>query len=163
MCLLAAIASSYNFPRAKATEWLEEQGFLHALTRMERLHLDGDRATEEVLHRQEDALYGLMFGLSLVMSLDPAKPCPGNLPLLLPNLKVMQTAGNARSNSRLRPVEEILAMADLYYCLHWGARQMELEGRTHPTHLPIWVIEERRRALEWVLGNCEWDDPNLDT
>jgi len=49
------------------------------------------------------------------------------------------------------------------YCMHWAARQSELEGT--PLALPIdtRAVCERRYALEWLTSSADWDDIELDT
>ncbi len=58
---------------------------------------------------------------------------------------------------------EILKQADFHYCLHWLMRNNYFE--TLETNLcpRIDVIIERRKALEWILSNNDWDNISLDT
>lgn len=59
----------------------------------------------------------------------------------------------------LRPVEEIAAKLDLFFCAHWAAREQELPEALEPSAIP-----QRRCALEWYLvADAEWDDVKLDT
>ncbi len=65
--------------------------------------------------------------------------------------------------ARLRSDDQIVSAADLAYCLHWAIRQSELEGKRPPGKVPPYVVVERRRALEWLLSDEDWDDVPLDT
>ncbi|MDR3072382.1 MAG: DUF4272 domain-containing protein [Clostridiales Family XIII bacterium] len=66
---------------------------------------------------------------------------------------------------KLRSVEKILDMLDLYYCYHWACRQKRL----HPDISSIGklneeVVMERRKALEWLIREeQDWDEIPLDT
>jgi hypothetical protein len=68
------------------------------------------------------------------------------------------------SESKRRAPEEILDMADFYYRLHWAAIDLRLKGKKSGL-LNEEVIQERHRALNWLIGylNQEWDDVTTDT
>lgn len=55
--------------------------------------------------------------------------------------------------AKLRDIEEILDMLDLYYRYHWAV----VEQRVHNPALPVgelrqFVVSERRRALQWLIS-----------
>lgn len=69
---------------------------------------------------------------------------------------------------RVRGVEEIAAMEDLYFCLHNAARNVALSNEPPPTgFLPgshDLVIQHRRQALTWVLSpGVSWDKTDLSS
>lgn len=69
---------------------------------------------------------------------------------------------------RLRPIAELAAAEDLFYCAHNAARSAQLGGDTVPEgfHAVMdgGVIHERRHALTWMLSpDTEWDDTDLST
>lgn len=82
------------------------------------------------------------------------------------DMKLIQKAGPAKfvTESKSRPSEEILDMADFYYRLHWAAIELRLKGKMSDL-LDEGVIRERHRALNWLIGylNQEWDDVTTDT
>lgn len=68
------------------------------------------------------------------------------------------------AKAKLRPLPEILDMADFYYRLHWSAIELRLKGQSSPT-IDEGIIRERHRALNWLIRyfNQEWDDVATDT
>lgn len=65
----------------------------------------------------------------------------------------------------LRPQDELLDMADLYYRYHWALVDAELYGRKAPHGLEQPVVYERHYALNWLIGYKEqvWDLVTTDT
>lgn len=62
----------------------------------------------------------------------------------------------------LREFEEIYRTADLYYRLHWAT----VENRVRPHGRPLHegVVENRRKAIDWVIGvTDDWDAVAADT
>ncbi len=56
----------------------------------------------------------------------------------------------------LRPYEEMYQQADFHYRLHWVAQNGVEESDDF--HVSVSLIQERRRALEWVIGvDQDWD------
>ncbi|WP_249300503.1 DUF4272 domain-containing protein [Feifania hominis] len=69
-----------------------------------------------------------------------------------------------KQGCRLRNKEKILDMLDLFYRYHWACEEKRLRPQTSIGSLNPEVVVERRRGLEWLVG--EWDDWNdipLDT
>jgi hypothetical protein len=68
------------------------------------------------------------------------------------------------SKARLRPLAEILDMADLYYRLNWAAVDLRIKGKKSDK-IDEEIIQERHRALNWLIRymNQEWDDVSTDT
>lgn len=63
----------------------------------------------------------------------------------------------------LKPVSEILDIADLTFRYHWAVRNAWIKNEKPPAKLDSSVIYERRYALEWVLNNHNEDWDNIDT
>ncbi len=68
------------------------------------------------------------------------------------------------SSARIRPMNEILDMADLYYHLHWAAIELRIHGKKSES-LDEGIIRERHRALNWLIRymDQEWDEISTDT
>lgn len=70
-----------------------------------------------------------------------------------------------KSKCRMRDIEEILDMLDLYYRYHWAT----VQNRWIDKQLPIGdlneeIVYERRRGLEWLISDEDnWFDISLDT
>ncbi|MEA2224218.1 MAG: hypothetical protein QOH83_2594 [Solirubrobacteraceae bacterium] len=108
---------------------------------------------------REEALHALLWALGLVDDLPPDQMCPKSpvYELLAPGLD----PGNARQDVQLRPLAQIAAMLDFYYCLHWHARKAQYHGDVWDYQIAPGVVLERRRALEWLFQDAEWEDVDL--
>jgi len=67
-------------------------------------------------------------------------------------------------NAKLRPMSEVLDMADLYYRLHWAAVELRISGKTSAA-IDGGIIQERHRALNWLIRYMDqaWDNVTTDT
>lgn len=68
----------------------------------------------------------------------------------------------------LKPTEEIVEMADRFYCAHNAVRSAQLGSPAVPPNFdPVGdggVIHERRHALTWALSpGVDWDETDLST
>lgn len=65
---------------------------------------------------------------------------------------------------KLRNVEEILDMLDLYYRYHWACEEKRINPDTSIGNLNSEVVMERRKGLEWLISKLtDWDDISLNT
>ena len=68
------------------------------------------------------------------------------------------------SKCRLRDVNEILDMLDLYYRYHWACVNKTVNPDTPVGKLDYGVVMERRRGLEWLIAQQDdWYEISLDT
>lgn len=76
-----------------------------------------------------------------------------------------RTSSQFISDSKLRPIEEILDEADLIYRYHWAVVDARINGKPTPASLEPGVTMERHHALNWLIGymDQEWDDITTDT
>lgn len=165
-CLVmhALVAVSYGFPRDTVKAWLAGEDLTGAMSASERFYLEaGDTADDEFHRGMSESVWTLIWALGLAPKLDFAKPCPDDLVRMLPNLKTAESSSTFRNRAQQRSIDELLAAADLAYCLHWAVTDASLRGEPAPGRVPAWVVIERRRALEWVLCDEDWDDVPLDT
>ncbi|HVF79429.1 MAG TPA: DUF4272 domain-containing protein [Solirubrobacteraceae bacterium] len=128
--------------------------------------LEGDEEPDELtlqllvdISWREEALHALLWVLRLVQDLPPDQMCPRQpvYERLAPGLD----PGRARDDLKMRPLSEIAAMLDLYYCLHWHARKAQYHGDVWDYDLAPSVVLERRRALEWLFQDARWEDVDL--
>lgn len=69
-----------------------------------------------------------------------------------------------KSKTKLRDIEEIIDMLDLYYRYHWACVEKRLKPETNIGILDPEVVWERRRGLEWLISNIDdWNEISLDT
>lgn len=168
--IAAALALVHRAPVATVRDAIDEHGLERSLGTRERellRVLEGGAETDAGELQQvlvdiswrEEALYALLWVLGLVEDLPPDRMCPKDpvYERLAPGLH----PGNARGDLRMRPLSEIAAMLDLYYCLHWHARKAQYHGDVWDYEIAPGVVLERRRALEWLFQDAPWEDVDL--
>ena len=107
----------------------------------------------------EEALWALLWSLALVDGMAPDELCAREsfYDRLAPGLD----PANGRTDVALRPLAEIAPMLDLYYCLHWHARNAQYHGHIWDPQIAPGAVLERRRALEWLFQDVAWEDVDL--
>lgn len=163
LCLHAVAACAYGFDRKKARAWLEKEGVYVELTGMERQFIDEGVGDEIGFKFHIEGMWALAWAIGLVANLEFDKGCSSEFVMLLPNLKMGEIGNALRSKIKLRGNNELVMACDLAYCLHWVIRQAQLVDDEVPGKLQLYIVEERRRALEWILGDCLWNEVSLDT
>lgn len=162
LCLYGTLSVAYGFDRKKALKWIEDQNLSESCTSLEREFLHGAGASSLEMKTRVEGLYVMAWVLGLYEDLDFTGLCPSDLVLKFPNIKENEPSMSFRAAVAVIDVVSIVGMADLAYCLHSAIREEELARR--PTgRLPAYVIVERRRALEWLLSEDEFEDVSLDT
>ena len=158
-CVLShVIGVGYGRSGKVMLEWLMEAKLTGDLTPrekaflMQRKYSDQDRAWAAW---QYAAAHGCAWALGLE-GMKPLGKCPDTLASHFPSRRGVD------SGADLGTFTEIYAEADLYYRLHWAARQARLDGSEFP--LPEFEIQLRRQSLDWIVGlPYEWDDVPSDT
>ena len=165
LTLYAVVSCSFGFPRQKAESWLVQEQLLDCLTYDEQLFLSNEMEGGERARVQWgiEALWALAWALKLHDNLDFSDSCSDDFIKLLPDIKHLEPSETYAERFELRETAEILAKADLAYCLHWAIRDSELEGKSTLGSVPARVVIERRRALDWLLSQEPWDEVTLDT
>jgi len=164
LTLNVVVATAYGFDRNKAIEWLNREGLVDNLTGDESPFILRGANTNDGRFRVEvEGLWTLAWTVGIVDKFSFVELCGDSLVRVLPNLSAKETGQSLRDKVRLRPLEQIVAACDLAYCLHWAIRHSELVGTEPPKRIVPYVVIERRRALEWLLGDEEWDEVALDT
>jgi hypothetical protein len=163
LTMTAIAAASYGFDRDKGLAWLKQERLDGMMTPAEQTFLVQGKGPVGEFQVQIEAMWALAWALGIVAKLDFWKGCDKSFAAMLPNLKISASSARLRSTAKMRPIDEITESCDLAYCLHWAVRQARLESRDPPGQLKAYVIEERRRALEWLLSNERWDSVSLDT
>lgn len=110
-----------------------------------------------------EAAWTLLWALGYVEKLDkPSSIC--DVPRAVQFMKD-RNAKQFISDSKLRPISEILDQADLIYRYHWATTDARINNKKAPANLEPGVVLERHYALNWLIGymNQEWDDISTDT
>jgi len=165
LALYGVIACSYGYPKTKVEKWLSQEELSEYLSEREKQYINSETvpAQNSAIQWQIEALWTLAWCLSCHSNLDFSDSCSDDFIGMLPDIAKNESTNNFRDELVLRNSSEILAVADLTYCLHWSIRDAEIHSKTVPGKVPGNVVIERRRALEWMIGNDQWDDVELDT
>jgi hypothetical protein len=163
LCIFVAAGCSYGFDRKKARAWLRGENLYGKMTPFEREFIEKDEGDHPKFELEIEAMWALAWILGLIPRLDFSKNCSNRFAEMLPNIPKGANSKALRAKVRLRPTPEIVAACDLAYCLHWGIRQAAISKLPTPGKVASFVIEERRRALDWFLSNEPWHEWPLDT
>lgn len=112
---------------------------------------------------QQECLWALLWALGIVEELRADAFCgdASHYRRLSPTGR----PGDTVPGVALRPHEELAAELDFLYCLHWHARERRLRGHPQVAEDPLreGMVEERRRPIEWLFTEEEWEEISLDT
>lgn len=166
-CTLAVVISvSYGFGADAGREWMASNRIDASLTPDENSFLQNPTADDNlalILKSRVEALWALCWAVGLIPALDFGELCGDNLVKLLPDLKNAEPIEPFIDRCEYRDKAEILFVEDLAYCLHWGVVEAQINEAATPGKVPGYVIQERQRALSWLLGDDDWDDVPMDT
>jgi len=162
-CMHAAAAVAYGFPKANVIQWIESESLGDSLADSEARFIYERRGDMSWFQAQIEAMWVIVWSLGVVEELDFKSGCDQNFVSLLPNLKEAETTKRFRDAVNSRSVVEVLKAADLAYCLHWSAVHASLQGKELNSPVQPYVITQRRKGLDWVIGDEPWDEVSLDT
>ena len=78
--------------------------------------------------------------------------------------RAIAISGIGLPSDKLRNIEKILDMLDLFYCYHWACVEKQIKPETNIGNLNPEVVIERRKGLEWLISEeKDWNDISLDT
>jgi hypothetical protein len=163
LAMYATAASAYGFDADSALTWVDRESAGHALTKSERAFLTETRGDAERFKAQVESIWALAWSICVVPVLDFSRPCADDFVFALPDIKRGASTEEFRKKATMRALSEILPACDLAYCLHWAIRDAQLRGVSLPGKVDRHVVIERRRALEWLLHDANWEDIPLDT
>lgn len=110
-----------------------------------------------------EAYWSLVWALSLVDDIkDASNICDCQYAIKLFN--ECNSYEEFKNKCKLRDVNEILDMLDLYYRYHWACVEKQINPSTEIGSLDSGVVMERRRGLEWLISSeNDWYNISLDT
>lgn len=156
-----------NYDEAKEymPQWLNKFGVMDDLLPKEKSLLEGNFTPQDAIDISwtYEAYWSLVWALGLVDDMDePFDICDCNLAIEL--VTRCNTLKDFKNKCRLRNIEDILDMLDLYYRYHWACVEKQLNPETEIGYLNPGVVVERRRGLEWLFSKeADWNDISLDT
>ncbi|MBX9695305.1 MAG: DUF4272 domain-containing protein [Cyanobacteria bacterium] len=167
LVLNAMLNIYFEAPTSIILNWITANDLTDHLTQREKeiLSKRNDELTEQELINlfwYIESLWALMWVGNLIEQMPFDRPVEDFMASLAPNLQKNEDRSRFSKMMRMREVDEIFRMLDLYFRLHWYASDGQLNGySTEPVELSI--VMERRKALEWVLSNQGWDEVDLST
>jgi Domain of unknown function (DUF4272) len=158
----------FKAPIRIISEWITDNRAEAYLSSKERLlfQREGGMLSEQELtdlYWYIESLWALMWVGGLIDDLPFDEPVESFMGSLVPNLQHAEDGSKFHHKMQIRSYPEVFQMLDLYFRLHWYARNGQLKRQsTDPVNLDI--IMERRKALEWVMRpGVDWDDVPLNT
>lgn len=163
MCVFITSACAYGVDKTDGLGWLDREGFASALTPQELEFMEAEEADGTLFQNRVEALYVLTWSLGYVRRLNYSERSDDDFVHLFPNVKTGQTATLMRAKAKPRAVGQLFANLDLVYCLHWAIVDATVNKRRMPGDVHPEVVYQRRWALEWLLGDGDWDDIEMST
>ena len=150
--------------------WLDEHHLLPYLSAEENLLLNQLKENSKIEEKENnllgwyvESLWALMWVGSHIDSLDPEMHVSNNLVELVPNIEKNESGHLLMSKTKIRPYREIYRMLDLYYRVHWFARDGYWSGY-QTGNFDLGIIQSRRQSLEWIIDKtADWDEVDLST
>ena len=165
LVLNAMLQLHMNAPKHYIAHWIEENSLLHALTPTESAILNSQESLTDEEHYELywslESLWAIAWATNLIADLPFNREVGSELAMLSPNLQLNENRSKYETIMRLRSIEEIYTMMDLYYRLHWWVNNaVRINKSTGEVRFE--VIKERRKALEWILDrHTVWDQMDL--
>ena len=134
------------------------------LNSKEKKLFDGNYTPQDVIDVvwTYESYWSLCYALGLIDSIEDAGSiCDTNLAISF--VSKSKDFDDFKSKCKLRDVEEILDMLDLYYRYHWATTDNRMNPNTPIGNLNDEIVVERRRGLEWLFIDKDWFDIPLDT
>ena len=114
---------------------------------------------------QSEAIWIMLWAIKKIEKLNlPTQQCEvRKIVESLPNY--LESIDQFISDAELRDKSEILDKSDLFYRLHWAARQAWINKEKMPANINHEVIMEWHYAINWITNyeDLEWDDITTDT
>ena len=165
---IAFDAGNDDFDASKEAmgELLKQFGVEEYLTCKERDLYEGNYSQQDLadISWEYETYWALIWALGLIENEEvevPAEPCDC--------MKAIQFVSKCKSYAefkekvKLRDIEEVLDMLDLYYRYNWATVDQLLNPAKNIS-INHEVVVERRKGLEWLVSDLEdWDEISLDT
>ena len=155
----------YNESRDIFTNLLHKYGVQDALLGKEKTLFNGTFTEQDAIDIMwtYEAYWALVWALGLVKDIEmPDSICDCQKAVFL--VSDCQNYEEFKDRCKLRNIEEILDMLDLYYQYHWAVTEKRINPNTYIGDLNSDVVIERRRGLEWLISNIDdWNEISLDT
>lgn len=163
--MTALINIHFEAPVEIVSSWIGRNGVADALSASERAILEKCHHDDQELTNlfwYIEALWALMWAGRMINDLPFDRTVEDSMAPMLPILQENEDTAKLGA-VQLRSYKELYRMRDLYYRVHWYARDGNLR-RYDTSPVSLDVVMERRKALEWVMDRtAEWDEVDLST
>lgn len=144
---------------------LEKLKLEQYLNSKEKRIFDGTYSEQDAidLDWEYESLWSLFYALGLVDDIsDAGQLC--DCEFIIQTIASCKDVEEFKSKCKLRDIEEILDMLDLYYRYDWAVAEKRIKPETNIGNLIPSNVVERRRGLEWLIsGEEDWFNISLDT
>lgn len=144
---------------------MDQYGVKNYLTELEESVVKGNVSKQELINLtwQYESCYVLMWVLGIIDNLPfPSEAC--DVEQIIKPIAESNTFEEVLSKCKVRDIEEILDELDIEYRYHWACvDKRACNPDTEIGNLNSEIVYERRRALEWLFVNEDWNDISLDT
>jgi hypothetical protein len=171
LSLGAAVARSFDAPRKEVIAFVEGAGLLQELTSSEHSYIYSSRRSAQQtvnMSWNSEALTVLLWSIGKLAHLPgPDTQCStGVLSEVLPPYG-SEPLDQFRGSASRRSERVLFEMAKTIQLQHVVARQRKLNPKYRPDLglIKIEIVQERHRAINWVVGYCaqNWDEVTADT
>ncbi len=158
IAIKAVVACAFSQENIKQTKkWIEKEHISEFLTPSECLFIFDQKGDREKFELQIESLWMLAWCTSLVKEMNFGEYCGDFLSELMPSIANCDPATPFPGSLEMRPHNIIVEALDLAYCLNWSMINARINSQPPPGKVREYVIEYRRKALEWVVSEEDWD------
>ena len=144
---------------------LKQFDVLNCLNNTEKKLLDGNYEMQDAINVEweYECYWVLVWALGLIDDVsDATNVCDCDIAMRL--VASCKNYDEFKSRCKLRDIEEVLDMLDLYYRFDWATTNKRIDSNTNIGNLNPEVVLERRRGLEWLISDeNDWYDIQLNT
>lgn len=158
IALKAVVACAFSQENVEQTKkWIEKENISEFLTPCETLFVFERRGSQEKFELQIESLWMLAWCTCLINEMNFAEYCGDFLSDLMPSIANCDPVVPFIRALEMRPHEIIVEALDFAYCLNWSMINARENSQPPPGKVREYVIEYRRKALEWVVSEEQWD------
>ncbi|HAQ63386.1 MAG TPA: DUF4272 domain-containing protein [Ruminococcaceae bacterium] len=160
-----ALNDDFENSKAMFNKFINEYGVSGCLNEKENNVLNGKYTKQDLydLTWSYETYWSLVWALGIVDDISiPSSPCDCE--------RAIRIVGDCKDFSefkkqvKMRDIDEILDMLDLYYRYHWATTEHRIRPDTPIGDLNDEVVTERRKGLEWLISDVyDWNEISLDT
>ena len=144
---------------------LEKFGVKDNLLYKEIKLFDGDYTMQDAVDVSwtYECYWALCWAIGLINKMGfPSDVC--NSKIAISFVSICKDYNDFKRKVKLRNIEEILDMLDLYYRYHWACVEKKVNDSAEIKDLNGEVVAERRRGIEWLIkDDNDWNDIVLNT